>query len=207
MMSVSLQEIVTTTAIQEQRTQVFALESFLCEFQGQFNEEDKNLLDLGIGEGYLVLPLLPKGWNLTGYEHSSQSLQYLNTHFNPEIANGTLTVKDRNLNQMDDELIADIQRCRNITMINVAPFLEDAALTKLLFTLIDEAQSGTVFLFICAFMPRMKNLEQSRKFHALPQNFVASFFAPRTNMEFLEHKCQHFEAVNVHNDALVVKKS
>ena len=206
MMSIALNEKDQTTDLEKQRQDVLQQEFCLMYFyQGFFNEDERNLLDLGMGQGPLVLPLLSQGWKLTGYENSLQSLQYLNLCFNPEITTGALTVKNKDLNQLDEELNADIHRYRNITMINVAPFLENASLVNLLFTMMEKAQSGTVFFFCCAYRPKLQDLEKSREMFALPKNYIASFFGPRTNIQFLCHEYTNdFE--NLYNDVLIVKK-
>jgi len=176
----------------------FNQESFIDYYPGLMNGADKTLLDLGMGEGPLVLPLVDKGWAITGYDKNMKSVAYL------ERCGVNAKVQDLNVLDYQHLLVSDLQKTTNVVMINVAPFLEQRALAYLLFNLMDHAQPNTVFMFINAYLPKIKSVDACQRLLALPQNYVTSFFAPRTDMAILKHEVTNYEGI--HNDVVFFKK-
>jgi hypothetical protein len=163
----------------------------------------KNIIQLGISDA-AYLTKLNLSSIIIGYDFSTKAVEHnkkkgvLTRHVDLnsiEISNNTLAYADL--------LQSDLDSSNVVLMVRILEYLEAEALQLLIFFLINYSKPGTSF-FIEIFS---KDDEENFIHNNLKVGYVASFFAPRTDMEFNYHK-KAFDTRNQGNvESLIIQKT
>ena len=152
-----------------------------------FQESNNQVIHFGCGLGSYVSTLPHR--RTIGYEYSPSAIQYLQEH------NSINTIRNVDLDAITDGTLSyqsyittDLNHPADILMVRLLEYLSDDALLLLLSALIQQAQPNTTFYIeVSKAIDTDDKLEQLGFIRDLEKGYVASFFAPRTDMEFISH--------------------
>lgn len=173
-----------------------------------FNQTDKNLLQFGASNGIYLKEKQPE-YQVLAYDYSSEAERKLTANKIPTRnvdLNALTTVagsKEPTCKlACENQLKEDLSKPSTILLIRLLEYLKEDALIIFLHTLIKNAKPGTVFVIggnVTNTMAELKDTQKSP--NAQTENFIASFFAARTDMEFLL-----FKKMNKRDQAFVIRK-
>jgi len=170
------------------------------------NEKSKSILQLGASTGGFIETYQQKGWSVLGYDYSPISIKLmLEKNIPARLVNLNALNSESNSLIYKDLLQNDMQKYCNIFMFRVLNYLDMKAQTYLLHLIISNSLPGTVF-FIGDQFDESKGYENA--FPETKRNFKTSFFAPRTDMEFLLNTTVHLniESHNRKDELIVIRK-
>jgi hypothetical protein len=168
----------------------------------------KKIIQLGISNAYFMRKFFPNiSPIIIGYDFSNIAVEL----------NGSKGILTRNVDLNDieisdntlgyaDLLKSDLDSSNVVLMLRILEYLEAEALQLLIFFLINYSKSGTSF-FIEIFSKDEEEKSQNLIHNNLKFGYVASFFAPRTDMEFNYHK-KIFDSCDKGNiERLIINKT
>lgn len=157
------------------------------------NANHQRALQLGASTGDFLASFAAMGWNVKGYDYSSNSIQAMQSkqipcslidlnHFNPA------------------DLSQDLQATTNIFAIRILEYLDNQARSELIFTLMNLAIPGSTFFFV----------HKTNGQHHLKHGYLATFFSARRDMTILLHdrtpKALNPDVMHERDSVLVVRK-
>jgi len=173
------------------------------------NNDHKRILQLGASSGLFLDKYKKEGWDVMGYDYTQSSIEYMQSRDIPcklidlnSITGSQLSYKA--------ELNTDLTEPTNIFAIRILQYLDPSALTLLIFDLMNLAPNHSTFFIINSIKKYQNNPN-------CQPNYIASFFAPRTDFSFLKNKMTHDNVIenpdldstedNQIDQILVVKKN
>ena len=160
-------------------THLFFAEYKLTDF---LNQDCKRILQLGASTGNFLEQYKENNWDVIGYDYSKKSIEKMQIkHISSRLIdlNSTDLICSQLRLTYQDQLQADLIKPTNILAIRVMQYLSPSALQLLIFNLINLSSPSTTFFIVGSI-----NTEKScKKDDRRTQNYIASFFGARTDME------------------------
>ena len=181
--------------------------------KNRFSSSTQRILEIGMGNGdYIGKTIGSTGRECIGYDYAENAVS---TAASNGIQARLINLKEINeKNQLAylDTLKADLSVAADILVIRVLEYLGPEAVTLLIFALLDAAKPGSTLYFETYAVCDKKNSLPNFICNEIENGYVASFFAPRTDIKFLHHTIND-EGVNISsgevegtNNRLVVTK-
>ena len=178
----------------------------------RFVTSEKQIVQFGCGSANYITSLTNR--NIVGYEYSKTAIQDFRVNHKQH------TIRDINLDAQHNstldyaaEITHDLRIPSDIMMIRVIEYLSPDALILLTLALIQQAACGTTFYIEVAHSAEDEHgqsLQDIGFITPLKAGYIASFFAPRTDMRFDLHTAETRDETNqcvpMHVEKLVVTK-
>ena len=172
----------------------------------EFEDSTDQVIHFGCGiSSYISSLVTPK--TFIGYDYSATAIQ----SFHNPAQNRFGRAYD--LNQVQGSVLAcherietDLKHPSNILMVRIIEYLDPNALILLLMHLIQHSKAGSTFYIEVAIPCNQQTKEQLTEIghlHDTPKGYVASFFAPRIDMNFITHTQ---ETKNEHGSIMDVER-
>ena len=171
-----------------------------------FNTNHQQLLQLGAYRGDLLKKYKEKGWQVMGYEFNDKACKFM--------VDKNIDCKNINLNACSEnptakkhaldyqaQLKSNLSQPTHIVAVRILAILKPEAFNLLMFSLIENTKPGSILILIesCLSLTKeqakemlgMRELtnENMKKHpvtnHSLPENYIGSFYGPRTDIELL----------------------
>lgn len=160
-----------------------------------FNRSPRQIIQIGCSSGLYLQELSSKNpeiglgrhRSVIGYDYSKAGLQLLSTNgFTAREVDLSSITPDGEL-AYQDALATDLSVASDILMIRVLEYLDPKAVVLMLFFIIQHLKPGSRVDIELYDSVNGEDLRQAGVVHAIPVRYVASFFAPRTDMETVYH--------------------
>lgn len=184
------QMIIKSRHSQKQTSQLFRAVS--SSYQSDFLSSTKRIIQLGISTGDFLQEIASDNSTrkIIGYDISSTAIDYITSK---GLQGRLVDLNEINTTKKclayQSALENDLSLSADILAVRILEYLDPGALILLLFALINLSKPNTMFYFDI-FSAKFDDLTQfqfTNNYQYLKENYVASFFAPRTDMQFVYH--------------------
>lgn len=200
--------------INDQTTEFF--KAILPAQKEAFHTSSKRIIQFGISTGHYVKALCSPSRSVAGYDYSETAINHIN--------DVGMTGRLVDLNQIHPDnnkrlayqplLETDLSVSVDILMVRILEYLNPETVMLLIFSLLDLARIDSTFYFEILSYKKESIHYSSRPIHFyhLQSGYVASFFAPRTDIEFVSHRMGYNEKNDICSgedsavERLIVKK-